>query len=145
MTAYNVYYKKSELNIFTNTYSFEETAIKLPFGYSYENHVWGILYNQENNNKVGIIIANSYFINTADSLGGEVHDDIVLFIEKELPIGTINYLYDFYNPDNNTLIPPGNNLYPTLRAASGAYYKKNISLILNISDSETRNVYIYVK
>lgn len=140
---YNVYYKKSALNVFQNISSYEENSIKIANGYTFNDHIWGILFNAENDKRIGIIIANSYYVHT-DTIGGHIKDDIILFIENELPIGSINYLYDLYSPLDNTIIPPSKNNYPTVRALSGYYYGKNISLKLDISDSETRNITIYI-
>jgi len=142
---YNIYYVKSELNFFNIIPSFVQTDIKIPFGYTFTDHIWGNIYNSETNNKIGIIILNNYYVNTDTyTIGGNVHDDIVIFIENELPIGSINFLYNFYNNQNNTLIPPGDVLYPTIRALSGEYYGANITLELNIYDNEKQNIIIYM-
>lgn len=141
---YNLYYIKSELNLFNSIYSFVQTDIALPFGYGFTNHVWGNLYNSETNNKIGVIIANNSYINTADRPGGNVDDDIVIFIEKELPIGSINYLYNFYTTGNNTLIPLETDVFPTIRSLSGEYYGKNIQLRFDVKE-QTRNITLYIQ
>lgn len=142
---YTVYYQKSDLNVFENVSTANEESNKSPFGYSFNDHVWAYIYNQDTFNKVGYIIVNTYYVNV-NTEGGYVTDDAVVFLESdEFPIGSINYLYNFYTPTNDSLIPSGNENYPTVRALTGDYYGKNILLNLDISPSETRTLTIYVK
>lgn len=140
MSSYAIYYQKSNLNIFENVSSINETSDKKPFGYSFNDHVWSTIKNKSTDNIIGYIIVNSYYVNT-NTTGGYVIDDSVVFIEKELPIGSINYTYSFYTPNNDTLIPPSNNNYPTPTVLTGDYYDKKLSLVLDINESETRTLY----
>ena len=146
MSLYSVYYVKSDLNNFENVSSADQTSTKLPGGYTFNDHIWAELYNTTTNNKIGYAIFNSYFVNV-DTLvtGGYVTDNVILFIESELPIGSINYLYNFYSTTTDTLIPPGLNKPASLYGATGAYYDREIAIAIDISDSETRTVKFFVK
>ena len=146
MSLYSVYYTKSEINIFQNVSNPDQTSIKLPKGYSFNNHVWAYLYNTETNNKIGYVIVNSYYVNTdLTTKGGYVTDNAILFIDNELPIGTINYIYNFYTPTNDTLIPPSTKNYAYPQALTDYYYGREIAISIDISPSETRTVNFFVK
>lgn len=140
MKSYAIYYEKSSLNIFQNISNFNETSDNTPFGYSFNDHVWTTIKNKNTNNVIGYIIVNSYYVN-ANTEGGYVIDDSVVFIEKELPIGSINYTYTFYTQKNDTLIPPSDNNYATPTVLTGKYYGEKMTLRLDINESETRTLY----
>ncbi len=145
MSLYSIYYVKSDLNVFQNISSAEETSIKLPKGYTFNDHIWAKIYNTETQNEIGYIIVNSYYVNIDTNIkGGYVTDNAVLFIEKELPIGTINYLYNFYTPTNDSLIPPGINNNCSVYALTGEYYDREMAITIDISASETRVVKFFV-
>jgi hypothetical protein len=146
MSLYSVYYVKSDLNVFENISPAEETVVKLPKGYTFNDHIWANLYNTATGNKIGYIIVNSYYVNIDPNIiGGNVTDNAILFIESELPIGSINYLYNFYTNTNTTLIPPSKNNAASPYALSGAYYGREMAITINIDPSETRTVTFFVK
>lgn len=146
MSLYSVYYVKSDLNNFQNISPADQTSPKLPGGYTFNDHIWANLYNTATGNKIGYIIVNSYYVNVDINVqGGYVTDNAILFIEKELPVGSINYLYNFYTPTNDTLIPSGDNNNCSVFALTGQYYNREIAIKIDISSSETRTVVFFVK
>jgi len=155
MSLYSVYYIKSDLNNFQNVSPSDETSPKLPSGYTFNDHIWANLYNTVTKNKIGYIIVNSYYVNVNENLeadheeheeeGGYVIDNAILFIESELPLGSINYLYNFYTRTNDTLIPSGDNNNCSVFALTGQYYNKEIAIKIDVSSSETRTVVFFVK
>jgi hypothetical protein len=143
MSLYHIYYRKSDFNIFQNISSYYQGSINIPEGYSFNDHIWTYLYNSSTNNKIGILFADSKYVKISNtSTGGYCSDNITLFIENELPNGTINYLYDFYTNTNTTTIDTGIH-NPTFQAGTEYYYNKDVLLKLSISDTETRDIFIY--
>ena len=145
MSLYHIYYRKSDFNQFQNISSFYQGAINIPDGYSFNDHIWTYLYNASTNNKIGILFADSKYVkvnNDYNLSGGYCSDNITLYIENEIPAGTINYLYNFYTLTNSTIIDEGIH-YPSFQAGTEYYYNKDVLLTLSISDSETRDIFIY--
>jgi hypothetical protein len=142
MSLYHIYYRKSDFNQFQNISDLYQGSIKIPIGYSFNDQIWTHLYNSTTNNRIGILIANSNYVKTNDYEDGFCNDNVTLYIDKEIPIGTINYLYNFLTKTNTTTIDSGVH-YPTFQCGTESYYNKDVAIKLEISDSETRDIYIF--
>jgi len=137
----NIYYDDSE--DFRDITSIDDKVSKLPFGYHYKDIKWCNIKNISNDIIGKIILINNF--HNIDSLqeGGYCSNTYILHIEKEFPIGTITFRYNFYNQLNNTnLIDRIENL-TNIIGTTGFYYKKNIKLSI-IQNSITTNIEISI-
>lgn len=137
----NIYYDDSE--DFRDITSIDDKVVKIPYGYHYKDIKWCNIKNTSNDIIGKIILTNNF--HNIDSLqeGGYCNNTYILHIEKEFPIGTITFRYNFYNPLNNTNLIDGIKNLTNIIGATGFYYKKNIKLSI-IENSVTTNIEITI-
>lgn len=125
---------------FVNVTSYKDTTDKIPFGYHFDAHRWTYLYNTYTDNLIGKVIVNINYHNVGKVTGGYFTYSIVVFIEKEYDVGTIEFAYNLKTPIATTVIPPSIDLYNTLVAGSLAYYLQPMTIRL-YNDKNTKIYY----
>jgi len=118
----------------------------IPFGYHFTENQWANVYNSTNNKIVGkITTQNHYHAISIKNIGGYCNNNNVIFIEnKELNIGSMEFVYNFYSNTGSTHINPDVPVYPTFCSGTGYYYLKDIESKFTISNN-VLNIIINIK
>jgi hypothetical protein len=144
-TNLHVISDESKFNTFRDISDIDIKVNKIPFGYHYRDIKWVLLQNPDNYNVIGKILLINNFHNT-DSLvnDGYCNDNIVVFINSELPIGSIKYVINFYNTSNSTGFIPGSTIFPTTIALTGAYYGRYVTVKIVTSNELLTDIYFTI-
>lgn len=144
-TVIHVLADGSKFNTFKDISDIDQKVLKLPNGYHYRDVRWVLLQNPVTYNVIGrILLINNYHAPTTLTKGGYCNDNITVFIEKDYPIGSVEYVINFYNPQNSTGFIPGSTIFPTAIALNGAYYGRYVTIRIDTGTSLLRNIYITV-
>jgi len=145
VTTVPVYYQGNELKNFQDISGFDETFIKIPKGYHFRDTKYGPVYSMITGDKVGHIFAFNYFqnVDTTKSFG-YCDDLVIIFIEKEFPLGSFGYTLDFISPNNTTNFVKGTTRYPTITCLTGDYFGKTVTLEVTVTLGLTRNNYFRI-
>lgn len=150
-TVLHVIADGSKFNTFRDISNIDIKVNKIPFGYHYRDIKWVLLQNPKNYNVIGKILLINNFHNITDFKnintsikGGYCNDNIIVFIDSELPIGSIGYVINFYNPSNSTGFIPGSTIYPTVTALNGAYYGRYVTVKIITSKALLRDIYFTI-
>lgn len=135
----------SDFQTFTDVTNIDQKIVKIPFGYHYRNVKWVNLQNAINNNIVGkSILVNNYHNIDSTKQGGYCNNNMILYIEKEYPIGSISYTIDFVTIENSTDFIKGTTMYPTVTGLTGQYYGRNIRVMIVASLGITIDIYFII-
>lgn len=134
----------SKFQTFRDVSDIDEKISKIPFGYHFKDIKWVAIQNETYDIIGKYMLINNFHSTDTLIKGGYCNNNIVIFIEKDFPFGSLGYTYNFINPENNTDYIKGSIINPTITSLTGAYYGKYVTVTLYTSLSLIRDIYFTI-